>query len=230
MMKRTTFDHPRLALFDLDGTLLPIDSNRAFGNHLVDLGWIDRDTWARRNEEFVQAHDRGQLDLVAFIDFATAAWRDRPDAEADEVRASFVADVVRPALPDSARRLVNRHKEAGDLVALVTGTNEFLAEPIARELGVDHVLAVQLERDPDGRVTGKIRGVPSFHSGKVTRVQQWLLDGSRTLADFETVTFYGDSVNDVPLMEVVSHPVVVNPKEGLRELAIARGWPVISVN
>lgn len=220
--------HRRLTLFDLDGTLLPFDSNRAFGAYLVEIGWADGD-WLARSDAFLRDHDRGELDLHACIEFATAAWRDRPRAEAEAARTAFVREVIRPAVPARVIEVVERHQRAGDLVAIVTATNEFLAEPIAAALAIDHLLAVRLERDADGQVTGRIEGTPSFHAGKIERVTAWLAQRSRQLGDFDRVTFYGDSINDVPLLEVVSHPVAANASPSLRRLALQRGWPLVDL-
>jgi HAD superfamily hydrolase (TIGR01490 family) len=222
--------HPsRLALFDLDGTLLPVDTNQAFGRHLAQLGWVDAGDWAARNRAFLDAHHRGELDLDAFIAFCTAPWRERPQAEVDAARATFTREVIAPAIPAAAFALVRRHQQAGDLVALVTGTNDFLAEPIAALFGIDELIAVRLARDATGQPTGAIDGVPSFHVGKIARVHDWLATHGRTLTSFEQVVFYGDSVNDIPIMEKVSHPVAVNPSAALRTLADARGWPVLEL-
>lgn len=219
----------QLALFDLDGTLLSVDTNQAFGSYLVGLGWCDGGDWTQRNAAFLDDHHRGELDLHRYIDFSTAAWRGRPMDEVEAVRAAFVRDIIRPAIPAAARALVQRHVDAGDLVALVTGTNEFLAEPIAAELGIAHVLAVRLERDAAGGVTGRIDGIPSFHAGKIDRVHEWLAQRCTQLEAFDEVSFYGDSVNDIPLMERVNRPVAVNPSPQLRALALQRDWPIVQL-
>lgn len=218
-----------LTLFDLDGTLMPIDTNQAFGAFLVQLGWVDGARWTARNQAFLDDHHRGELDMHRFIDFATEPWRDRPSAEVDAVRARFVAEVIAPAIPPRAKALVHGHQRAGDLVALVTGTHEYLAQPIAQALGIEHLVAVRLVRDAAGRITGAIDGIPSFHAGKINRVHQWLATQGRVIDDFPRVHFYGDSVNDIPIMEHVTHPIAVNPSAALRTLAHARGWPVLQL-
>lgn len=220
-------DKRHLALFDLDGTLLPLDTNQAFGQFLARRGWVDAQAWQARNAAFLEDHHLGRLDLHRFIDFSTAPWRDRPEQEQLAVRAAFVAEVIAPAIPDAARRLVAQHQQAGDLVALVTGTNEFLAAPIAAAFGIAHVLAVQLERADAGRITGRILGIPSFHAGKVDRVHAWLAAQDLRLDAFASVSFYGDSVNDLPLLDVVSRPVAVSPSDALRQVAQAKGWAII---
>lgn len=219
----------QLTLFDLDGTLMPLDTNQAFGAFLVQKGWCDAEQWTARNRAFHDDHHRGELDLDRFIEFSTAPWRDRPREEVEAVRTQFVREVIAPAIPARARALVAQHQDAGDLVAMVTGTNEFLAEPIAQAFGIAHVIAVRLTRDATGRFTGQIDGIPSFHAGKVDRVHEWLARQGRQLADFEQVRFYGDSVNDIPIMEQVSHPIAANPSPVLRALAEARGWAVLDL-
>ena len=218
-----------LTLFDLDGTLLPIDSDHAFGEYLVAIGWVDRDAFRRRNDAFYADYQAGRLDLRAYIDFATAPWRTRPAAEAQAMRARFVDEIVRPALRASAMRLVQRHQASGDRVAVVTATNEFITRPIADLFGVPDLIALELERDAAGRATGGIRGVPSYREGKVMRVEQWLAASGHAPADFARITVYSDSTNDLPLLEWCSHPVATNPAPALAAIAAERGWPVLNL-
>jgi HAD superfamily hydrolase (TIGR01490 family) len=215
-----------LALFDLDGTLLPFDSDHAFGEFMVELGWADAAAFRVRNDAFLADHDAGRLDLAAYVDFATAAWRGRPMSEALAARAQFVGARVVP-LHAAALALVRAHQAAGDRVAIVTATNEFVTEPIAQAFGVADLIAVQLLRDAQGHVTGAIRGVPSHREGKVTRVAEWLAHEGRNWSSFERVTVYGDSLNDLPLLERASEPVATNPSPALDALARARGWRVL---
>lgn len=217
----------RLALFDLDGTLLPIDSDHAFGEFMVRIGWADVQEHRRRNDAFYADYQAGQLDIHAYIDFATAAWRDRPAPALAEASSRFMREVVQPALREPAQALVRRHREAGDTLAIVTSTNDFVTAPIAAALGIEHLLATELERDPSGRVTGRIRGTPALREGKVARVQSWLAGLGTTLQACERSTYYGDSTNDLPLLEQVSHPVATNPGPALESLAARRGWPVL---
>jgi HAD superfamily phosphoserine phosphatase-like hydrolase len=150
----------KLALFDLDGTLLPTDSDHAFGEFMVTLGWVDGQVWRQRNDDFFAQYQAGTLNLAEYVAFATSAWRERSLAEAEAARERFMQEVIGPALHERARRLVDGHLEAGDLVAVVTATNEFVTRPIATAFGVAHLLAVELERDAQGRATGAIRGCP----------------------------------------------------------------------
>lgn len=217
----------KLALFDLDGTLLPIDSDHAFGEFLIRLGWADAAEYRRRNDAFYEQYKAERLDIDAYVDFCTAPWRDRPAAELDRAQARFVDEVARPALRDSALGLVQRHRDAGDCLAVVTATNDFITRPIARLFGIDTLIATELQRDERGRVTGAIRGTPAFRAGKVDRVGDWLRDQGRDWADFEAQVFYSDSTNDLALLERVSHPVATNPGPALEAVARQRRWPIL---
>ncbi|MBV8036724.1 HAD family phosphatase [Roseateles sp.] len=214
-----------LTLFDLDGTLIPVDSDHAFGGFMVEVGWVDGADWGARNDEFFAQYNAGTLDLAAYIDFATSAWRARPLDEALAMRERFMAEVMRPALRPEAVALVERHRAAGDLMAIVTATNVFVTEPIAQSFGIEHLIAVDLKRDVQGRYSGEIDGIPSFREGKIARVENWLQGLGAQWRDFERVSFYSDSTNDLPLLERVSHPVATNPSPSLAAVASARGWP-----
>jgi HAD superfamily hydrolase (TIGR01490 family) len=216
-----------LTLFDLDGTLIENDSDHAFGEFLVEAGWADRERFKGRNDAFYADYLAGRLDLAAYLDFATAAWRDRPQAESYALRERFVREVMQPALHPQALALVERHRQAGDRMAIVTATNEFVTRPIADLFGVQTLIALELERDARGRVTGRARGVPTFREGKVTRVEQWLTGLGHARTDFERITFYSDSTNDLPLLEWSTHPVATNPGAALAEVATRRGWPIL---
>lgn len=218
-----------LTLFDLDGTLIAHDSDHAFGNFMVDIGWADGEHWRRRNDEFFAEYQAGVLNLDAYIDFATSVWRARPLAEALQARERFMQEVMRPMLTPSAQALVQQALDAGDLVAIVTATNEFVTEPIATAFGVEHLIAVQLQRDAEGRYTGGIQGIPSFQAGKIARVDQWLAGLGRQWSDFERISFYSDSINDLPLLERVSHPVATNPTPALEAIAAERGWSLLKL-
>jgi HAD superfamily hydrolase (TIGR01490 family) len=218
-----------LALFDLDGTLLPGDSDHAFGEFLVALGLADRAEHQRRNDAFFAQYQAGRLDIADYVDFCTAPWRTLPLPEQAALQQRFAAEVVEPMVRPAALALVERHREAGDRLAIVTATNDFITRPIARRFGVPVLIATELERDATGRATGAIRGVPAYRDGKIARVQQWLAGEGHTLAAFERSTFYSDSTNDLPLLESVSHPVATNPGTALRQTALARGWPILDL-
>jgi HAD superfamily hydrolase (TIGR01490 family) len=216
-----------LCLFDLDGTLLPIDSDHAFGEFLVATGWADGDTFRARNDAFYADYQAGTLDLAAYVDFATSAWRVRPLAEAEALRQRYVDEVIRPQMQPQALDLVRHHQARGDLVAIVTATNEFVTTPIAAAFGVEHLLAVQLDRTAEGAWRGTIRGTPTFREGKVDRVHAWLADLGHALGDFASVTVYSDSPNDLPLLELATDPVATNPSAALEVTATERGWRIL---
>jgi len=219
----------KLALFDLDGTLLPNDSDHAFGEFMCAIGWTDGAAWRARNEQFYQQYQAGTLVLAEYVDFATSAWRSRPAAEAEAARARFMAEVIGPCIRPSALARVRAHQAAGDLVAVVTATNEFVTRPIATAFGVETLLAVELARDAQGGVTGQVQGVPTFREGKVARVDTWLAAQGRALADFDDVLFYSDSTNDLPLLERVRTPVATNPTPALEAIARERGWRILKL-
>ena len=217
----------KLALFDLDGTLLPNDSDHAFAEFMVKIGWVDSAAWRERNDVFFAQYQAGTLNLAEYLDFATSAWRSRPVAEAEAARERFMREVIEPELHPSARALVDGHLQAGDLVAVVTATNEFVTRPIASAFGVEHLLAVDLERDDNGRVTGRAQGVPTFREGKVVRVEAWLQALGHQWGDFDEVLFYSDSTNDLALLERVQTPIATNPTPALEAIARERGWRIL---
>jgi HAD superfamily hydrolase (TIGR01490 family) len=218
-----------LTLFDLDGTLLDIDTDHAFNEFMVHLGWADGETFRAGNERHYAAYLAERLDIHAYVDFATAPWRRRSAAEQAAASARFVDEVIRPALQPQALDLVRRHQDDGDVVAIVTATNHFVTRPIADLFGVQDLIATELARDAEGRVTGAIHGVPSFRAGKVSRVDDWLAASGRAWADFDRTLFYSDSTNDLPLLERASEPVATNPSPALERLARDRGWRILKL-
>ena len=218
-----------LCLFDLDDTLLPIDSDHAWGEFVVRIGWVDAAEFARRNDAFYAQYKAGQLDIHEYIAFATEPLRARTPAQTDAAHQRFMAEVIAPQLRPPAVELVRSHQARGDLVALVTATNDFVTAPIARALGIGDLLAVRLERDAGGTITGRIAGTPSYRDGKVTRVQEWLAERGREWADFDRISVYSDSVNDLPLLERATDPVATNPTPALRAVAQTRGWRILKL-
>jgi HAD superfamily hydrolase (TIGR01490 family) len=218
----------RLALFDLDHTLLPIDSDYAWGVFTQEIGWTDPVVFKERNDEFYEHYKAGTLDIHDYVRFATEAVRLRGPAEAEAAHERFMRTVIAPAMQAPALDLVRRHREAGELPVIVTATNEFITRPIASAFGVQELIAVRLERGPDGWITGEIEGVPSLREGKVERVAQWLAARGLGWRDVEA-TFYSDSMNDLPLLEAVDHPVATNPEARLRAIAGDRGWRILDL-
>ncbi|MDD5336130.1 MAG: HAD-IB family hydrolase [Rhodoferax sp.] len=222
----------KLALFDLDHTLLPIDSDYAWGVFTTTIGWTDPIDFSRRNDEFFAHYKAGTLDIHDYVRFATEALRRHGAVQAQAAHAQFMRSVVQPAIQPQALALVRQHQLAGDEVVIVTATNEFVTRPIAQAFGVAELIAVELERDSaaggSGWITGEIKGTPSAREGKVARVAQWLAQRELSWADVES-TFYTDSINDLSLLEKVNHPVATNPDQRLRAMANERGWRILDL-
>jgi HAD superfamily hydrolase (TIGR01490 family) len=218
----------RLALFDLDHTLLPLDSDYEWGEFTIRLGWCDATEFKRRNAEYFEHYRAGTLDIHDYVRFATQALREQGPQAAAQAHARFMDEVIAPAIRPQALELVERHRQAGAQVLIVTATNDFVTGPIAQVFGVSELIAVQLERDAQGQVTGEILGTPSAREGKVQRMNEWLARRSLDWTDVET-TFYTDSLNDLALLERVTHPVATNPDDKLRLLARERGWPILDL-
>ncbi len=218
----------RLALFDLDHTLLPIDSDYSWGQFTITLGWTDPVEFARRNDEFYAHYQAGTLDIHDYVRFATEAFRLRGPQAAAEAHQRFMREVIAPAIRPQALALVERHRQAGDRLMVITATNEFVIRPIVALFGIAEVISVELERDANGWYSGEISGVPSMREGKVQRLQMWL-DAQGLKWEGAEATFYSDSVNDLPLLNRVQHPVATNPDERLRNHALNKGWPILEL-
>ena len=218
----------RVTLFDLDHTLLPIDSDKSWGEFTQRIGWTDPVEFKRRNDAFYAHYIAGTLDVHDYVRFAVEAVRLRGQAAYEEAHLRFMREWITPALRPAALDLVRGHQQQGDTVAIVTATNEMVTRPIAAAFGVPELIAVELERDASGWITGEIAGVPSMREGKVVRVGQWLAARGLDWLDVET-TFYSDSMNDLPLLEQVDHPVATNPDARLRTLALERGWRILDL-
>jgi HAD superfamily hydrolase (TIGR01490 family) len=217
-----------LALFDLDHTLLSGDSDYEWAQFLIERGVLDRSEYEARNDRFFLEYKEGRLDIHEFLAFQLAPLARHSREELDRWHAEFMRTRVRPIIRSKGRELVRRHLAENHLCAIVTSTNAFITAPIARELGIEHLLATELEVR-GGKFTGKPSGTPSFRLGKVTRLAEWLGQRGQTLASFAASWFYSDSRNDLPLLERVTHPVAVDPDEVLRSEALARGWQIISL-
>jgi HAD superfamily hydrolase (TIGR01490 family) len=218
----------KLALFDLDHTLLPIDSDYSWGTFTTTIGWTDPVEFARRNDEFYAHYQAGTLDVHDYVRFATEAARRKGPEAALAARERFMTEVIVPVILPQALELVRRHQAAGDEVLIITATNEFVTRPIAERFGVQQLIAVELERDAGGWITGEIRGTPSFREGKVRRFGEWLAARGLHRQEAE-VTFYSDSINDLPLMDNADYPVATNPDDRLRALALERGWRILEL-
>ena len=217
-----------LALFDLDNTLLSGDSDYEWAQFLIDKGALDRDRYETQNQRFFDQYKAGRLDIFEFLDFQLAPLARYPRAQLDEWHREFMLHRIGPIIRVEGRTLVRRHQAQGGLCAIVTSTNAFVTGPIARELGITHLLATQIE-EVDGRFTGRPLGTPCFREGKISCLEGWLQAQGRDLRSFSASWFYSDSHNDLPLLERVTHPVAVDPDDILRRTALERGWRLISL-
>ncbi|NEX60708.1 histidinol-phosphatase [Noviherbaspirillum galbum] len=218
-----------LALFDLDHTLIPLDSDYEWGQFLVRVGAVDPDAFSKRNAEFYAQYEAGTLDPVEYLEFALGTLAQFPRDRLDAWHAQFMAEVVTPNIRPQALDLVQRHHDAGDLVAIITATNRFVTAPIARAFGVRNLIAALPEETRDGEITGRLLGIPTSGEGKVIHTREWLATLDKTLDGFPRSYFYSDSQNDIPLLSAVTHPVATNPNARLKAHAERQGWPIISL-
>ena len=219
----------QLALFDLDHTLLSGDSDYEWTQYLVSKGIVDRTTHEARNAEFYEQYKAGIMDIHEFLDFQLRPLADHTRTDLEAWHADFMETQIRPRLSQKARDLVRKHLDAGDICAMVTATNSFVTGPIARELGIPHLIAT-IPAQENGRFTGKPRGLPSFREGKIARVDAWLESMGLWWNNFQRSWFYSDSHNDLPLLLRVTDPVVVDPDATLCAYAEKAGWPILSIH
>jgi HAD superfamily hydrolase (TIGR01490 family) len=217
-----------LALFDLDNTLLNGDSDFEWAQFLIAKGVLDREVHEAKNQAFYDDYKAGTLDIHAFLNFQLAPLARHTRPELDAWHREFMATRIRPIIGASARDLVQRHREAGDLCALVTATNSFVTGPICREFGIPHLIAT-VPAHENGQFTGAPRGMPAFKEGKIVRMNAWLEEMGLWWGTFARSTFYSDSHNDLPLLGLVTHPVAVDPDATLRAHASSKGWPILTL-
>ncbi len=216
-----------LVLFDLDNTLLAGDSDFEWAQFLIEQGVLDREVYEARNQEFYDQYKQGTLDINEFLDFQLKPLSRHPRQVLDEWHRRYMQVKIVPMMRQSARELVARHR--ADLCAVVTATNSFVTAPIAREFGIEHLIATE-PAHVNGEFTGGVDGTPCFRDGKVARVEAWLAVRGERFDSFARSYFYSDSLNDLPLLACVSDPVAVDPDDTLRAHAVRHGWPVISLN
>lgn len=216
-----------LALFDLDNTLLNGDSDHGWGMFLAEVGAVDPVQQKAKQDYFYQQYLAGTLDILEFCEYQFEVLANTSIKQLKVWHAQFMAEVIEPMIESGKRELLIKHQEAGDTIAIITATNDFVTAPIASRLGVETILATTAEFI-DGRYTGKVAGTPCFQTGKITRLQQWLESNGSGLEDsLKGSTFYSDSINDLPLLELVENPVAVTPDDKLRAHAQELHWPII---
>jgi HAD superfamily hydrolase (TIGR01490 family) len=217
----------RLALFDLDGTLLAGDTDVLWCAFLVEEGILDRATFGAANREVAERYERGAIAAEEFAGFYAATFAGRSAAAWAPLRERFVAAVIAPRIGAAARALVAQHRAAGDRLVLTTATNRFLIEPIAASLGIAELVATELEVGADGDFSGRTSGTVNMSAGKVARLASWLASRGEPSSTLDAAVFYSDSINDLPLLEAVGTPVAVDPDPRLRDEALRRGWRIL---
>lgn len=218
-----------LALFDLDHTLIAGDSDFEWPRFLIQRGILEQAHYDEHNNYFYRQYQQGTLDIHEYLVFALEPLKRFSRAELDALHADYLEQHIKPIITRKARDLLAAHAAQGDEIIIITATNRFITGPIARELGVEHLIAIELEEDEQGRFTGRVSGVPSFQQGKITRLQQWLDERGLSMDSYGQSFFYSDSHNDLPLLKLVDHPVAVDPDDTLRAHAEQEGWRVISL-
>jgi len=216
----------RLALFDLDNTLLAGDSDFEWAQFLIEKGALDREVYEARNQHFYDQYKAGTLDIHEFLDFQLKPLSRHPRALLDDWHGEFMARKIRPLIRAPALALVQDH--ASDLRVIITATNSFVTGPIARAFGIEHLIATDPE-ESGGAFTGRVAGTPCFREGKVERLRAWLHERGQDLEAFGESWFYSDSLNDIPLLSRVTRPAAVDPDDTLRRHAQERGWPILSL-
>lgn len=214
-----------LAIFDLDNTLIAGDSDHGWGEFLVRRGKVEADHYRAMNDRFYADYEAGRLDIYAYLEFSLEPLSRIPRSKLQQLHQAFMHEVISPMMLSKARDLLERHRQAADRLLVITSTNRFIAEPICDALGIETLIATEPEII-DNSFSGRIVGVPSYGEGKVTRFNQWLSDNQ---VNNEGSYFYSDSINDLPLLLEVAHPIAVDPDAQLREQAQMRGWDIISL-
>ena len=217
-----------LALFDLDNTLLSGDSDFEWSQFLIDQGVLDRELFEAKNLAFYEQYKAGKLNIHTFLDFQLKPLSSHKRKELDRWHQDFMLKKIHPMMSAAGKKLVASHRAAGDVCVIITATNSFVTAPIAREYGVEFLIATEPEHK-DGEFTGKVEGVPSFREGKITRLEAWMAQKGWAWESFIDTTFYSDSLNDLPLLTLIKNPVAVDPDDTLRAHAEAHGWRIISL-
>lgn len=214
-----------LAIFDLDNTLIAGDSDHSWGEFLVDQNIVDRQYYKKMNDKFYADYESGCLDIFAYLQFSVEPLTKLPLEKLQSLHQQFMREVIDPMKLDKANDLINRHRQAGDRLLVITSTNRFIVEPICKSLGINEIIATDLEII-DNKYTGKVMGTPTFKEGKVERFNQWLKQQKES--DNESY-FYSDSINDMPMLMQVAYPIAVDPDPALRMEAESRSWEIISL-
>ena len=214
-----------LAIFDLDNTLLGGDSDYLWGKFLIDKSLVDPVLYERENQRFYDEYKAGTLDIYDFLEFSLAPLSKHSLETLSDLHHEFMQSKINSIWLKKAEVLINKHRKNNDFLLIITATNHFVTAPIAKKLGVDDIIATMPEQK-NNRYTGKVSGTPCFQDGKVKRLSEWLQKNNYSL---EGSHFYSDSINDLPLLLKVTHPIAVDPDEQLKKYADEHDWPIISL-
>lgn len=215
----------KLAIFDLDNTLIAGDSDHAWGEFLVAKNLVDAVWYKGQNDKFYADYCAGQLDIIAYSEFVFGFLALHEMSYLQSLHQQFMAEVIQPLMLPKAQALIEQHRAAGDELLIITATNRFITQPIGEAFGISQVLATEPAQQA-GRYTGKVEGTPCYKEGKITRYQAWLAQQQQS---FEQVIFYSDSHNDLPLLKCVDTPVAVDPDSTLQHYAQQQDWPILSL-
>lgn len=214
-----------LAIFDLDNTLIAGDSDHSWGEFLVDQNIVDRQFYKKMNDKFYADYESGCLDIYAYLEFSVQPLTKFSIKDLQSLHQQFMSEVIDPMKLDKAKDLINHHRQAGDRLLVITSTNRFIVEPICQSLGINEIIATDLEII-DNKYSGKVIGTPTFQEGKVERFNQWLIEQKESS---DGSYFYSDSINDMPMLLEVAYPIAVDPDSELRKEAESRNWEIISL-
>ena len=214
-----------LAIFDLDHTLLDGDSDYLWGEYMVANKIVDQEEYRRLNRSFLEDYHRGELDNDKYLQFALHPLTQHTIESLHAWREDYIENWIKPIIASGTQALLDSHRQQHDTLIIVSATNFFITEPIARLLDIPHLLATRPEII-NNRYTGRYIGVPTFREGKVIALKAWLEQQNHSL---DNSYFYSDSINDLPLLEKVSHPVAVNPDQTLAEIARNRAWQIMDL-
>ncbi len=217
-----------IAFFDLDHTLLSGDSDVLWCEFLMEKRILERESFAARNADMEARYQSGTVGVEEFAQFYVSTLAGRTAAQWEPLRREFLETIVVPRIPAAAVQLVERHRQAGDVLVMTTATNRFITDLTARHFGIEHLLATETQMQ-DGVFTGRPEGTLNMRGGKVDRIEAWLLARGESLDDYRSAA-YSDSMNDLPLLEAVDDPVAVDPDPRLANLALARGWPILKLH
>tara|TARA_B100000035_G_scaffold315452_1_gene336370 strand:- start:4022 stop:4684 length:663 start_codon:yes stop_codon:yes gene_type:complete len=217
-----------LVIFDLDNTLLKGDSDYNWALFLIKKGFIDKESYEQKNEQFYEDYQNGSLDVFKYCEFQFKVLKNNEREIIEQLREQYLQEVILPMIPDKAYELVEHHKRKNEKLLIITATNSFITKPIGKIFGIDDLIGTDPE-ELKGNFTGRVSGIPAFQDGKINRLLSWLSDRNLSMDSFEKIFFYSDSRNDIPLLEKVTNPVATNPDKILLAKAKDKGWPVINL-